>query len=320
MTQMRQELTRLLRTKCTLKNKRKIVLWMQAKGLLRRHMQCRCNNMMHLIKVSRHDGYQWICRRHRDRAASVRKGTIFYRSRRSLQNHLEFIYRFSQGLRMRQIDLMEDGVAASSKTLSKMASVMRQVCCRAINKLRSHGKMRVGGRHSFVMLDESKFSHKRKYNRGRIGPAWRRTKKWVLGILEISQTTRRPILKIVRGRSRNDLMPAIIRHVRRGTSIVTDEWRAYRRSLVEEGYNHHTVCHKRHFVHPTTRAHTQHLERAWQTYKTDVWRHRGNRTTKLLKEHLRVIEWEYWLARNHIYDILGRLIHDIRKFNVHEFN
>lgn len=35
--------------------------------------------------------------------------------------------RFSQGLRMRQIDLMEDGVAASSKTLSKMASVMRRV-------------------------------------------------------------------------------------------------------------------------------------------------------------------------------------------------
>lgn len=59
MTQMKQEVTRLLRTKGTLKNKRKIVLWMQARGLLRHHMLCRCNNLMHLIKVSRHDGYLW---------------------------------------------------------------------------------------------------------------------------------------------------------------------------------------------------------------------------------------------------------------------
>lgn len=37
-----------------------------------------------------------------------------------------------------------------------------KVCCRAINKLCSLGKMHVGGLHSIVILDESKFSHKRK--------------------------------------------------------------------------------------------------------------------------------------------------------------
>lgn len=156
------------------------------------------------------------------------------------------------------------------------------------------------------------------HNRGRVGAAWRRTKKWVFGILEVGQKTRRPILKIVRGRSRNDLLPTVLRHIRRGSSIITDEWRAYRRALTEEGYDHHTVCHKRHFVDPATRAHTQNLERAWQTFKVDVWRHRGNRTTKLLKQHLKVIEWEYWLARNHSSHVLGRIIHDIRKYNVHE--
>ncbi|XP_078021815.1 uncharacterized protein LOC144461885 isoform X2 [Epinephelus lanceolatus] len=243
---------------------------------------------------------------------------MFYKSRRSLQNHLEFIYRFSQGLRMRQVDLIEDGVAASSRTLTKMASSLRKVCRRAIHKLRAQGKMKVGGRHCFVMLDESKFSHKRKYNRGRMGPAWRRNKKWVFGILEVSHTTRRPILKIVRRRSTDQLLPIIKRHVKRGSSIVTDDWRAYKRALSEEGYDHHTVCHKRHFVDPGSRCHTQNLERAWQTFKCDVWRHRGNQTTGLLKEHLRVIEWEYWLGRCHRYGILGRLIHDIRKFNKHE--
>ncbi|XP_043088674.1 uncharacterized protein LOC122334847 isoform X2 [Puntigrus tetrazona] len=222
-----------------------------------------------------------VCRRCRG-VTTVRKNTIFYQSRRSLQNHVEFIYRFSQGLRMRQIDLMEDGVASSSRTLSRMTAVLR------------------------------------KYNRGRFGSAWRRNKKWVLGILEVEQTRRKPILKVVRRRSKNELLPNILKYVRRGSSIITDEWRAYRRALTQAGYDHHTVCHKRNFVDPVTRAHTQHLERAWKTYKMDIWRHRGNRTTKLLKEHLKVIEWEYWLARNHPSHILGRLIHDIRKYNLHE--
>ena len=35
--------------------------------------------------------------------------------------------RFSQGLRMRQVDLMDDGVAASSRTLSRMAATLRKV-------------------------------------------------------------------------------------------------------------------------------------------------------------------------------------------------
>ena len=154
------------------------------------------------------------------------------------------------------------------------------------------------------------------YNRGRVGPAWRRTKKWVLGLLEVGQTSRRPILKVVRGRSREDLLPTIIHHVRGGSQIVSDEWRAYQRALGDMGFDHHTVCHKRHFVDPNTGAHTQHLERAWQTFKVEVWRHRGNRTTKLLQEHLKVIEWEYWLGRNHRFHIIGRLLHDIRKYAI----
>ncbi|KAG5272011.1 hypothetical protein AALO_G00160660 [Alosa alosa] len=117
---------------------------------------------VHETLMNHQDGFQWICKDRSCRGmASVRKGTIFRRSRRSLQNHLEFIYRFSQGLIMRQVDLMDDGVAASSRTLTRMAATLRKVCVRAVNKLKRCGKMRVGGRR-FVMLDESNFSHKRK--------------------------------------------------------------------------------------------------------------------------------------------------------------
>ncbi|CAK6979960.1 uncharacterized protein LOC122324468 [Scomber scombrus] len=163
MGKLRQGLTELLRARNTLVNRRKIVLWMQKKGILKRQMMCKsCDTPMTALQVSRQDDFHWISVFVMDtwgggRSVSVRQGSMFYKSRRFLQDHLEFIYRFSQGLRMRQVDLIEDGVAASSRTLTKMASSLRKVCRRAIHKLRIQGKMNVGGHHYFVILEESKF-------------------------------------------------------------------------------------------------------------------------------------------------------------------
>ncbi|KAL7854994.1 hypothetical protein SRHO_G00171840 [Serrasalmus rhombeus] len=69
--------------------------------------------------------------------------------------------------------------------------------------------------------------------------------------------------------------------------IIRDEWRAYRGVLTQLGYRHFTVNHSRWFVDPASGAHTQHLKRAWLTYKSTMWQMRGNRTEKLLKEHLK---------------------------------
>lgn len=140
--------------------------------------------------------------------------------------------------------------------------------------------------------------------------SWRR-RKWVFGMLGVQGTERRPILRLVRKRSRQHLLPLVVKHIRPGAVIISDEWRAYR-ALRSLGYRHLTVNHSRWFVDPVTRAHTQHLERAWLTYKSNIWRLRGNRNAKLLKEHLGVIEWTHWLARRHNKGPLGRLIKDIR--------
>lgn len=53
------------------------------------------------------------------------------------------------------------------------------------------------------------------------------------------------------------------------------------------------------FVHPTSGAHTQHIERAWKTFKQEVYRFRGNLTKQSLRDSLRCIEWNYWLGRKH---------------------
>lgn len=104
----------------------------------------------------------------------------------------------------------------------------------------------------------------------------------------------------------------MIKHVRPGTSIISDEWRAYRGALAAMGYTHFRVNHRRWFVDPHSGAHTQHLERAWLKYKSTIWRLRGNRTENILKQHLSVIEWTHWLADKHRHGSLGRLLKDIR--------
>lgn len=70
--------------------------------------------------------------------------------------------RFSQGLRLRQIDMIQDGVAGSSRTLSKMSEKLRKVCKDAVKRQKRRGKQKLGGTAEFVVIDESNFCHKRK--------------------------------------------------------------------------------------------------------------------------------------------------------------
>ncbi len=132
-------------------------------------------------------------------------------------------------------------------------------------------------------------------------------------MLEVDGIFRRPILRLVKDRSRKTLLSQIQQHIRPRTSILTDEWHAYKRPLSQYGYHHYSVCHKIHFIDPGTGAHTQYIELAWQNYKLEIWRQRGNRTPESLKTHLKMIEWHHWLGVHHYDGVLGRLIHDVKK-------
>ena len=132
-------------------------------------------------------------------------------------------------------------------------------------------------------------------------------------MLGIKGERRRPLLRLVKKRSRAHLLPIINKHVRPGSSIISDQWRAYVGAISASGYIHYTVNHSRAFVDPDNGAHTQNIERAWGMYKAQIWRQRGNRTENLLKEHLTFIEWAYWLGKRHKYGPLGRLLKDIRQ-------
>ncbi|KAL6463645.1 hypothetical protein MHYP_G00280360 [Metynnis hypsauchen] len=257
----------------------KLVKWLQKKKVLQRKVTCSlCNHKMNHKVSGCSDCCEWRCQRavHRGQQVkrSVRHNSAFSRSKVSLFKWMEFVYRFSQGLRLRQIDMIADEIAGSSATLSKMARKVREACVMSMEKLRRRKGQHIGGHRQFIVIDESHFRHKRKYGRGRMAGGWRR-RKWVFGMLGVKvgdTNQRKPVLRLIERRSRGELMPLITQHVRRGSTILSDEWHAYRQTLPQLGYRHYTVNHSVSYVDAQTGAHTQHIERAWRTYKETVWR------------------------------------------------
>jgi hypothetical protein len=58
--------------------------------------------------------------------------------------------------------MIEDGVCGSSKSLTRVTTLLREICGEAIRRLEGRREMQIGGRRAFVSIDESKFRHKRK--------------------------------------------------------------------------------------------------------------------------------------------------------------
>lgn len=58
--------------------------------------------------------------------------------------------------------MMQDGIAGSSATLSKMSQKLRAVCIDALKRYKKKTGQKMGGRTEFIVIDESNFRHKRK--------------------------------------------------------------------------------------------------------------------------------------------------------------
>lgn len=84
------------------------------------------------------------------------------------------------------------------------------------------------------------------YNRGRLIE-----KRWVFGLAVMSFQPPRPIFVLVNRRDQRTLENAIQRFVLPGTTVISDEWAAYRQ-LNRLGYDHQTVNHSVSYVNPAT--------------------------------------------------------------------
>lgn len=83
------------------------------------------------------------------------------------------------------------------------------------------------------------------YNRGR-----RVEERWVFGMVNMDRPTQAMFFYVPR-RNAATLHPIIQRHIPAGSTVVSDEWRAYH-GLGNIGYLHLTVNHSRNFVNPQT--------------------------------------------------------------------
>ncbi|EDO44629.1 predicted protein, partial [Nematostella vectensis] len=133
-----------------------------------------------------------------------------------------------------------------------------------------------GGPGIVCQIDESRFNHKPKYNRGR--PPMR--ENWVFGVLSTAYSPSRGYFQLVPRRDAETLLPIIQRALLPGSTVHSDDWAAYRRlqaRLPNVVANQGVVVHRYNFVDPITGVHTQNIESLWSRLKSTVKERRGIR-------------------------------------------
>ena len=98
----------------------------------------------------------------------------------------------------------------------------------------------------------------------------------MFGMVDTSITPALGMMVTVPNRSAQTLLPIIQRHLRLGTIVYSDQWRAYQQvQQVPAVTLHDTVNHSFHFVDPVTSVHTQNVESYWNRVKTKFKRMEG---------------------------------------------
>ena len=83
---------------------------------------------------------------------------------------------------------------------------------------------------------------------------------WDFGMVDCSTSPATGFVQIVERRNAATLLPIIHQHIRPGTMVYSDEWRAYNQVGNLSGLEHRTVNHSLFFVDPVTGVHTQTIE------------------------------------------------------------
>ena len=122
-----------------------------------------------------------------------------------------------------------------------------------------------------MLLYMYKHNYSFKGHRGRLP----RSQNWVFGMCDTSHSPALGYMEVVPCRDAATLLPIIQRHVRRGTSVWSDEWSSYNRvASLPNVHNHEAVNHSIEFVSPTG-VHTQNVESYWNRVKIKLKRMKG---------------------------------------------
>lgn len=181
-----------------------VINWMKQHGLLRIEMNCsKCKTAMNWTGCSSiQDKYVWKCQQ-KDCAkykqtTAIRKDSFFSRSRLSLQKWIEAIFYWCEDISVTQaVNLLN----LSRVTVVNLFSYFREICTKFFEK----NPIQLGDAGLIVQIDESCFSHKPKYHRGRAA----KEPIWVFGLVDTSTVPCLGYMEIVKSRSAMTLLPII---------------------------------------------------------------------------------------------------------------
>jgi len=274
-------------------NEESAIAFLQQRGIL--HAQRLCANG-HEMTLSLGNYSRWRCsKRECRKEVGLRVGTWLAHSNLTLRQVVLFIYCWSK--KRTTIKFCEEELGISHDGTVNWNSLLREVCAWRVSQTQGA----IGGPGMTVEIDEALFS-KRKNHAGRVLP-----QQWVFG--GICRETGQSFMVPVPNRSAATLMPIIREKIRLGTTIMSDEWRAYR-VIQGAGYEHLTVNHRHNFVNPITGAHTQNIERSWRSAKERNKRQCGTSRGQL-ESYLDTFMWETRLDQRDPFDVI---LEDIAAF------
>ena len=98
----------------------------------------------------------------------------------------------------------------------------------------------------------------------------------------------------------------LIKSQRQGSTVCSDQWKAYYNIQRDLGLQHLTVNHSLHFVDAITGVHTQHIESYWNTKKTYIKAMKGCRRTHL-EGYLNEFMWRDRFNDNAFYNLCSHI-------------
>lgn len=199
----------------------------------------KCGNQMNLCRdysVSDHMSWKCPCSQCR-RSISIRDGTIFSGKRYPMKTLFQIYCYWCADFPIYEIAQLI-GIGSNTHPIQNLCHEFRQA---AIVKYNFDLQQNPLGGQNKVEVDESAFG-KAKYHRGR---ALKTQCNWVIGAFE--QNTRRVSVQTLQHRNTATINPFIAQSISPGTTIYTDEWRAYNQ-LPNMGYVHFKVNHKKGFA------------------------------------------------------------------------
>lgn len=274
-----------------LSNEKAALVMFQHYDIVPKEKTCHEGHPMTLIANENRQRWRCSLRSCREECP-IRKQTWLEGSRLSFVTILKFIYSWSR--EYTSITFCETELEMNKNTTVDFNNYLREVC--AASLLRS--PCVIGGEGLDVEIDESCFA-RRKYNVGRMLPT-----QWVFG--GYCRQTKECFLIAVENRSAASLIPIINQYIRPGSTIYSDEWKAYR-SI--ENFEHLTVCHKYNFVDPDTLAHTQGIESQWHLAKM-----RNKKQCGTARNHIDSYLCEFmWRRRNNGRNLFTAILNDIAR-------